>query len=139
MPAPAALRVLIVDDYESHFSSFRRYFACMSSPPASIRTALNGQLALERIAEEVPDRLITDTNMPVMGGPALVRAARTKPQCADMRIILMSTDREFGRIAPEVGADAFLLKSTGIDEFLALIDEVFERPPVSHPLPPEMT
>lgn len=55
-----------------------------------VATARNGVEALEQVAETVPAVLVTDLMMPVMDGPALVRACRAAPATASLPIVVMS-------------------------------------------------
>ncbi len=53
-------------------------------------TASNGQKALDVLAEHRPDLLVTDFMMPVMDGPALIRAVRENGR-SNMPIIVISS------------------------------------------------
>src|SRR4030042_4914880 len=53
-------------------------------------TALNGQAALDRIAEERPALVITDILMPKLDGFALVQKLRNDPQTSNIPIIFLS-------------------------------------------------
>ena len=55
-----------------------------------VATAANGAEALRRVAEVVPALIVTDLMMPVMDGPALVRACRAEPATAGLPIVIMS-------------------------------------------------
>src|SRR5712691_8005234 len=55
-----------------------------------VTTAANGAEALERVTEAVPAVILTDLMMPVMDGPALVRACRAEPTTAGLPIVILS-------------------------------------------------
>lgn len=78
-----------------------------------VSEAVNGQQALERIASARPALLVTDLQMPVMDGFALMRAVRGDPAWKDLPMIVVSTlGSEADRAqAARAGADAYLLKS----------------------------
>jgi len=59
------LRVLLVDDDEYNLLIVRRFLPC---PPLTVTTAFNGRMALDMVAEEAPDVMFMDLDMPVMGG-----------------------------------------------------------------------
>jgi CheY-like chemotaxis protein len=58
-------KILIVDD-ELHVILLLKQY--LERTGYSVSTALNGEQALTRIAEQIPDVLITDVQMPKMGG-----------------------------------------------------------------------
>lgn len=55
-----------------------------------VATAGNGVEALERLAGDRPDLLLSDLMMPVMDGAELVRRVRERPELAGLPIVLMS-------------------------------------------------
>jgi two-component system chemotaxis sensor kinase CheA len=86
-----------------------------------VRLAADGEEALERIAERVPDVLVSDVNMPRRDGLALARALRERRETARLPIVLLtSQDDARTRAAGEAaGADAYLIKSRFNGELLA--------------------
>ncbi|MGC4117125.1 MAG: response regulator [Myxococcales bacterium] len=79
----------------------------------TVRLAADGEEALRRVEEHLPDVVVTDINMPRCDGFALTRALRSRPETAHLPIILLtSQDDEASRVAgAAAGADAHLLKS----------------------------
>ena len=53
--------------------------------------ATNGKQALERVAAERPDLIITDFMMPVMDGATLVRELAAQPENESIPVIIMSS------------------------------------------------
>lgn len=91
-----------------------------------VRTACDGQDALEVIAQERPAVIVTDILMPRMDGFALVHHLRGDPQMAAVPIIFLSAtyvsaeDEQFGLT---LGALRFLAKPVDADElFVAVAD-----------------
>lgn len=78
-----------------------------------VRLAADGEEALARIRERLPDVLVTDLNMPRSDGLALTRAVRADAATARLPVILLtSQDDEATRAAgAAAGADAYLVKS----------------------------
>lgn len=53
--------------------------------------ATNGRQALDRVAEERPDLVLTDFMMPVMDGAALIQALAADPSLKGIPVLLMSS------------------------------------------------
>jgi chemotaxis protein histidine kinase CheA/ActR/RegA family two-component response regulator len=78
-----------------------------------VREASDGKGALALLDTGAADLLLTDLQMPVMDGFALIKAVRERARTSDLPIIVLSTlgseaDRQQ---AARVGADAYLVKS----------------------------
>ncbi len=56
-----------------------------------VLVANNGRQALERVAEEAPNLVITDYMMPVMDGAALLDALERDPALASIPTVVMSS------------------------------------------------
>jgi YesN/AraC family two-component response regulator len=80
-----------------------------------VATAADGEEAVEMVEQHLPDLLITDIKMPVLGGLELVeRIRRTNP---DLRILIVSgySEFEYARRAIELGVDDYLLKPIDVE------------------------
>ena len=53
--------------------------------------AVNGRQGLERLNERRPDLVLLDFMMPIMDGPALLRAMRRDPAYRDIPAVVMSS------------------------------------------------
>jgi two-component system chemotaxis sensor kinase CheA len=90
-----------------------------------VTLAADGEEALERVGEHLPDVLISDVNMPRRDGLSLTRELRLRQATARLPIILLTShDDDTTRAAgAEAGADAYLIKSrfngTVLEETLA--------------------
>lgn len=81
--------------------------------------ASNGQEAIQKIQERVPDAILMDIRMPVMDGLEATRAIKAKwPR---VRIIVLTMYPENRAEAIEAGADAFLLKGCTVEEVTSMI------------------
>ena len=76
------------------------------------REAKDGALALARCAEEMPDVMLLDWNMPVMDGIECLVALRKMPLSAGVKVIFCTTQNEIAQIeqALAAGADEYIMK-----------------------------
>jgi CheY-like chemotaxis protein len=80
-------RILIVDD---EFGLAEVVAEMLQERGFDTTLAINGQLALDIMREEVPDLLLLDCMMPIMDGAAVVRVLRADARTAALPIILMT-------------------------------------------------
>ena len=95
-----------------------------------VRTAGNGERALEFAGERCPDLVLADVMMPNMDGFELTRRLRLDERTAAVKIVLLtarglSADRLEGFA---VGADDYVIKPFDTAELLARIAEILARP-----------
>ncbi len=88
-----------------------------------VRTAQNGQEALERIAEATPDVIVADIMMPVMDGYDLCRRLRAEPATCTIPFLFLTAkgenrDRARGLT---MGADDYLAKPCDLAELHACV------------------
>jgi DNA-binding NtrC family response regulator len=78
MPRPP--RLVVVDDDPKVLAALRRVLRA-AEPDWVVRTASDGRQALEMLAEDAVDVVVTDLNMPVMDGFQLLqRLERSHPE-----------------------------------------------------------
>jgi DNA-binding NarL/FixJ family response regulator len=86
----------------------------------------DGNQALEVIAENHPDVVLLDVNMPGMGGVETVSALRNNPATRGVHILMLTISKSeqdlFGAI--DAGADGYLLKNAEPDELWKAIHQV---------------
>jgi DNA-binding response OmpR family regulator len=77
-----------------------------------VRLAANGRIGLELALTERPDVIVSDVNMPDMGGVEMVRTIRANPDMADVRILMLTSESGVDCEAEglEAGADDYILK-----------------------------
>ena len=92
-----------------------------------VEIAINGRLALDRLAARSTDLVLSDVMMPVMDGPELIRAMRADPRFMRIPVVLMSALPESIPSREDVGYDATLVKPFLLHELLALIKNLLER------------
>lgn len=87
-------------------------------------TAADGEEAVELVERHLPDLLITDIKMPVLGGLELVeRIRRTNPE---LRILIVSgySEFEYARQAIELGVDDYILKPIDLEKLREVLRRV---------------
>ncbi len=97
-------------------------------------TARRGAEAMVRIAENLPDLIISDIRMPGMDGYALVRNLRSSPRTRLVPIIFLTAKDEVAdRIAGfRTGVDAYLTKPFESEELIAIVKSILERVQRTH-------
>jgi PAS domain S-box-containing protein len=105
----------------------------------SVRSAANGREALELLAAEPFDLVISDILMPVMDGFQLCREIRADPRLHDLPILIYTgtyTNPQDEALARRCGADRFLMKPAEPEQLLAVIREMVARTGLPHPPAP---
>ncbi len=91
--------------------------------------AQNGDLALKKTLEYIPDIIISDVMMPVMDGTELCKNVRNNPKIMHIPIILLTAKnlREDKMIGFESGADHYMEKPFNNDELKLVISNLIKR------------
>jgi type IV pilus assembly protein PilB len=107
--ATTAGRVLVVEDSPT-VASVVKYFLELEG--FEVLVAENGLLGLETAVRERPDVIVSDVNMPGMGGVAMVRAIRADPRVSGVRILMLTSEASVQSETEglEAGADDYILK-----------------------------
>ena len=117
----ADARLLIVDDNAATRYALRRR---MERHGFTVLEAGTGTEGLQLIAEQIPDALILDVNLPDMSGFDIVRKLRAEPRTALLPVVHVSAASiQTGDIVTglEAGADAYLVHPVDADVLLATI------------------
>ena len=87
-----------------------------------------------RVAEALPDLIISDIRMPGMDGYALVRNLRASPRSRLVPIIFLTAkDETADRIAGfRTGVDAYVTKPFETEELVAIVKSILERVQRTH-------
>jgi DNA-binding NarL/FixJ family response regulator len=87
-----------------------------------------------RVAESLPDLIISDIRMPGMDGYALVRNLRASPRTRLVPIIFLTAkDETADRIAGfRTGVDAYVTKPFETEELIAIVKSILERVQRTH-------
>jgi two-component system, OmpR family, KDP operon response regulator KdpE len=120
---PTSFRLLVVDD-EAQIIEVLQTF--LTNRGYEVRSADDGETALEVFRNWKPELVITDLSMPRMGGIALCRAIRSH---SEVPIIVLSVrEQETIKVeALESGADDYVTKPFGMHELLARIRAALRR------------
>jgi two-component system, OmpR family, KDP operon response regulator KdpE len=131
--AGIASNILVVDD-ESQITRVLR--TTLSGHGYCVRTAGDGDEALEIMRQWIPDLVITDLSMPNMGGLELCRRIRSK---SVVPIIVLSVrGEEKPKIeALDSGADDYVTKPFNMNELMARVRASLRR--ASTPVPEDNT
>lgn len=117
-------RILVADDEPTIRSLVAEI---LSENGYSVVLAQSGSEALRMISTEKPDAVLLDMMMPDINGWAVLEACRKAPPEVSLPIVVMSTV-----VAPDeakrLGAQGCLPKPFDIDEMVALLHSLVERP-----------
>jgi len=91
-----------------------------------VEASPSSRAALAQIPQSRPDCVITDIMMPDMDGFELTRRLRSRPELADMKIIVLSAKSyDFDRRrARELGADGYVTKPFKLSGLVAAVNTV---------------
>ena len=124
-------RLLVVDDEPN---LLRAVAAALRAEGFEVVTARNGREALVRVAESVPDLVISDIRMPGMDGYQLAGHLRASSRTALVPVIFLTAkDETADRVAGfRAGVDAYITKPFEPDELLAVIQSILSRVERTH-------
>lgn len=119
-------RLLVVDDEPN---LLRAVAACLRTSDYEVSTARGGKEALLRMAEEVPDLVISDIRMPGLDGYQLARQMRRSPRTALVPIVFLTAkDQATDRIEGfRSGIDAYITKPFEPEELVAVVNGILNR------------
>lgn len=118
-----AKRVLTVDDSRT----MREMLAfTLRKAGYEVQEAEDGQKALGLLRTQPADVVITDLNMPVMDGVALIRALRADPRHRGVPILMLTTETDANKRAEgkSAGATGWLVKPCDPEKLVDVIRRV---------------
>jgi len=122
--APAPARVLIVDDDRRIRRVLQEFF---ETAGYACDSAGNGQEGAELFERQRPELVVTDVDMPVMGGFELLQVVRGKD--ADVAVLMLTGvgDVQTAVDSLKHGAFDFILKPVNMDELLIAAGRALEH------------
>jgi two-component system, chemotaxis family, chemotaxis protein CheY len=88
--------------------------------------AVDGKDALQKLASQKVDMLITDLNMPNLDGIALIRGTRALPLCKFIPIVMLTTESQDSRKqeGKAAGATGWIVKPFKPEQLMAVVKKV---------------
>ncbi|MCX7098476.1 MAG: response regulator [Methylococcales bacterium] len=115
--------VLLVDD---SLSQRRALEQLLQDAGFQVRTARDGIEATEKLAELMPDIVLTDLEMPRMNGIELTAHIRTRENLKSVPVIMITsrTTQAHRKMAMDAGTDFYLVKPVREDDLLEKIQSL---------------
>ena len=112
--------VLAVDDIPLNLLLVQKM---LSKFNFKMRTATNGQMALDAVAAEKPDLILLDLMMPGIDGFEVIRRLRADPATADIQIVILSALNSNEDVVKgfSVGANDFIMKPIIMEKLLSCV------------------
>jgi two-component system chemotaxis sensor kinase CheA len=123
-PLPERKRILIVDDSVVVRNLLQDVFR---SAGYDVTTAEHGSMALEELDRIKPGVVLSDIEMPVMGGFELLRTIREKHELLPVILVTARSSPEDRNKAADLGANAYVTKGEFESESLVSVVERLYR------------
>ena len=121
------MKILIIDDHYDSTMLLKRQLSAIGYDTVG---ASNGLEALDLIAQEHPDLIISDIMMPGMDGFRLCSTIKQDPALRAIPFILYTaayTDPQDEQLALSIGASRFLVRPLSSKEWQKVISEVINE------------
>jgi two-component system chemotaxis response regulator CheY len=122
--ASMAMKILVGDDSVTMVMSLT---TTLTMNGFEVETASNGKAALDRLtAGLIPSLILTDINMPVMGGLELIGKVRAIPALKFMPILTLTTESDAARrdAGKRAGATGWIVKPVSGNDLIRVIRKV---------------
>lgn len=112
--------VLAVDDIPLNLLLVQKM---LSKFNFTLRTASNGQQALDAVAAQKPDLILLDLMMPGIDGFEVIRRLRANPETADIQIVILSALNSNEDVVKgfNIGANDFIMKPIIMEKLLSCV------------------
>ena len=118
------IRVLIVDDHTLVRDGIRSLLA-LTADIEIVGEAANGREALEKVGQLVPDVVLMDLAMPIMGGLEATRRIRRQFTATKVLALTQYDDSEYVIPVIAAGARGFVTKMSSFSELASAIQAVY--------------
>ena len=117
--------ILLVDDDGTFLKMVKDWL----SYKYRVTIVTSGAQAMMYIADNTPDLILLDYEMPVTSGPQVLEMIRSEPRLDSIPVIFLTGkgDRESVMKVLALKPDGYFLKTKGRDELRAALDEFFEK------------
>jgi len=119
-------KITIVDDEIWIRENLKMAINSLNMPVSCVDLAENGEEALKRIEENLPDLLITDINMPFMNGIELIKKVRAKYPDVIICVLSGYSDFEYVKESFVEGAFDYILKPIGQANLESVLSKAFK-------------
>ncbi len=135
---PHPINLLIVDDHQLITDGLSQILKSENAI-REIRTAHNGQEAVDIALEQDIECVIMDINMPVLNGLEATKLIKKAKPAIKIIVVSMQCDASIVNKMLKAGANAFINKDTGKYELLKAIEKVMQgekyiSPEIAHNL-----
>ncbi len=118
------IKVLLVDDEKDFVETL---YGRIKKRKLEADVAFDGEQALEMVANQVPDVMVLDLNMPNLDGMEVLRSVKETYPGIEI-IILTAYGAEYSKIdALLLGAFEFMEKPVNVDELIQVIHKAYEH------------
>jgi DNA-binding NarL/FixJ family response regulator len=117
-----SIRAVVVDDEAGYAQAIGDSLA-MESDIELVGVGYNGLDAVG-LARQLPDVILLDLDMPVMGGLEALRMIKEQTPSAEVLILTVHEDDDHLFKALQMGATGYLLKDSSLDEVTLAVREV---------------
>src|SRR5215212_6693753 len=126
-------RVLIVEDEQDIAGLIKHTLEHNGETDAQI--VASGDAALKAVTQRMPDLIILDLNLPIVGGLEVCRILRARADMPRVPIIMLTArSSEDDRVSGlEYGADDYVTKPFSLRELTARVRAVLRRGPAALP------
>ena len=127
MSKSGARLVLVVEDVDEAYELLSDVLA---DAGFEVVGAGNGIDAVDTAVKLLPDLILMDLSLPLMGGCEATKLLKSDARTQDIPIIALTSHHNFATLARDAGVDAFLTKPCPPKKLLAQIDEILDEQPV---------